>query len=276
MDINKNYYNILGVSEDANEIDIKKAYRKKANETHPDKNKGDSTEFNLVNESHQILGDKNKKIQYDTQSPHGKNYSGGGFGNFGSFSFNADPFSAFEQFFGRGFQGFQRHQQREEFREELDIVANLDIDLKRIYENKPITIKYNRRIKCESCKGTGFDRNSESFECEVCDGKGKDSYNFKCESCLGEGKIYSGTCKECNGEKVTLKEQEIILEKTSTIRNSTKNINRSFGHHSKYYREKVGTLIVNINFIKNEKYEIDNFNLLHNKNIHYLDALDGA
>lgn len=273
MDPNKNYYSILGVDKNSTDVDIKKAYRKKAIETHPDKHGGDDSKFKEINDAYQIIGDNQKRIKYDNQSPHGKNFTGGVFGNFGSFSFNNDPFSAFEQFFNRGFQGYTY--QRETFKEDLDIVANMNIDLKRVYENKPITIKYKRRVKCDSCRGTGFDRNSESFTCDVCDGKGKDIYQFTCESCLGEGKIYSGTCKTCNGEKVILKEQEIVLEKTYTIRQSTKNINRGFGHHSKYYREKVGSLIVNINFIKDENYEIREYNLHHTKNIHFQDAIGG-
>lgn len=274
MDINKNYYNILGVEKNSNDDEIKKAFRKKANQTHPDKHNGDDTDFKKINEAYQIIGDKQKKIRYDSQSTHGKNFTGGGFGNFGSFSFNHDPFSTFEQFFGNGFQSFTHNYQQQEFQEDLDIVANMNIDLKRIYENKPITIKYKRRVKCPNCKGTGFDRNSESFECEVCDGKGRDSYGFKCESCLGECKIYSGTCKNCNGEKLILKEQEIILEKTYTIRQSTKNINRGFGHHSKYYREKSGSLIVNINFVDNKKYIVKDYNLHHTKNIHFQDVIE--
>lgn len=275
MDPNKNYYNILGIDKNSTEAEIKKSYRKKANETHPDKQGGNDKLFKEINEAYQVLGDKQKKIKYDSQSPHGKNFTGGGFGNFGSFSFNHDPFSMFEQFFNRGFQGYTQQQQRENFKEDLDIVANMNIDLKRVYENKPITIKYKKRVKCNPCRGTGFDRDSESFECEVCDGRGKDVYGFRCESCLGEGKIYSGTCKTCNGEKVVLREQEIVLEKTYTIRSSTKNINRGFGHHSKYYREKVGSLIVNINFVKDEKYDIKDYDLHHTKNIHFQDAIEG-
>ena len=276
MDINKNYYTILGINKNANDLDIKKAFRKKANETHPDKHNGDDKQFKIINEAHQVLGDNSKKPQYDNQSPHGKSYNphAGGFGGFG---FNqGNPFSAFEQFFGRGFGQQQQQQQRQEsFREDLDIVANMNIDLKRIYDNKTLTIKYKRRVKCNNCKGTGFDRSSESFSCDVCDGKGVDAYGFKCESCLGEGKIFSGTCKTCNGNKVISKDQEINLEKTYIIRQSTKNINRGFGHHSRYYREKIGALIVNINFVNDEKYEIKNNDLHHKKNIHFQDAIDG-
>ncbi len=269
MDPNKNYYNILGVDKNSSDIDIKKAYRKKANQTHPDKHNGNDIEFKEVNEAYQTIGDNAKKIKYDNQSPHGKTFTGNGFGNFSDFN---NPFSIFEQFFRGGFQGYT---QREEFQEDLNIITNMDIDLKRVYENKPITIKYKKKVKCHDCKSTGFDRNGESFECEVCDGKGKDIYGFRCESCLGEGKIFSGTCKTCNGEKVILKEQEIILEKTYTIRQSTKNINRGYGHHSKYYKEKIGALIVNINFVKDESYDIINYNLHHTKNIHFQDAIEG-
>jgi len=268
MELNKDYYSILGINKNSSDIDIKKSYRKKANTTHPDKHGGDDSEFKEINEAYQTLGDKNKKAIYDSQSPYGKNYTN-------KFNFN-DPFSSiFEHFFNFGRQNFNGFSTQEEFIEDLDIIANIDIDLKHIYNNDPITIKYNKQIKCPSCRGTGFDRNSESFKCEVCDGKGVDNFGFKCESCLGEGKIYSGTCNTCNGNKVINQEQEITLEKTYTIRKSSKNINRGYGHHSRYYRNKVGTLIVNINFIKNDKYDIDNYDLYYTKNIHFQDAIDG-
>lgn len=274
MDPNINYYNILGVDKSASYVDIKKAFRKKASETHPDKRGGDDNKFKNINDAYQVLGNKENKTKYDSISPHGKNYTGGGFGNFGSFSFNHDPTSIFDMFFGKGFEGFSTRKQYEEFKEDLDIVANMNIDLKRIYENKPITIKYKRRVKCTNCKGTGFDRESESYQCEVCDGRGIDMYGFKCASCLGEGKIYAGTCENCNGDKVIIKEQEIVLEKIYSIRGSTKNIHRGFGHQSKYYREKVGVLIVNINFIGDKNYKIKNYDLLYTKNIHFQDILD--
>lgn len=283
MDINKNYYNTLGVKNNATSAEIKKNFREKANKTHPDKQNGDDTLFKNINEAYQTLNDKKKKQEYDIRSVHGNSYSStSNFGNFGSFSFNHspfdnnNPFSIFEKFFDKGYEGFAFNKQREQFQEELDIIANINVDLKRIYENKPITIKYKRKIKCQSCNGTGFDRNSHSEICEICDGKGRDIYNFKCEYCLGEGKIYTGTCKKCNGEKVIIKDQEIILEKTSIIRDSTRNINRGFGHQSKYYRQKIGSLIVNINFEKNENYEIKNdYDLHYIKNIHYQDAIEG-
>lgn len=276
MDYNKNYYNILGVSNQANETEIKKAYRKKANETHPDKHGGDDKEFKEANEAYQILGDKQKKEQYDINSQHGKNFSPfKGFSSSGDFNFNFDPFSMFESFFNRGYENFAFRKQREEFKENLDIIIDLNVDLKRVYENKPITIKYKRKVKCPDCNGTGFDRKSHSEQCEVCDGKGKDIYGFICNQCLGEGKIYTGTCKICKGEKVIAREQDIVLEKTATIRQSTKNINRGFGHHSKYYREKVGSLIANINFIPNPQYEIRNYDLHHTHNVHFQDAING-
>lgn len=281
MDFNKNYYNILGVSNQATEQEIKKAFRKKATETHPDKHGGDDKAFKEINEAYQCVGDKQKKEQYDTNSPHGKNYSPNpfqGFGDnpFGGFGFGFDPASIFQTFFNRGYSDFAQRKQREEFKEDLNIAINLNIDLKRIYENKPIKIKYKRRVKCTPCNGTGFDRKSHSEICEVCDGRGRDTYGFICAQCLGEGKIYTGTCPNCKGEKVILVEQELTLDKPASIRNSTQNIYREFGHHSKYYREKIGALITNVNFIPNPKFEIKNsYDLNYTYNIHFQDAIDG-
>lgn len=284
MDYNKNYYNILGLDKEASEEDIKKSYRKLAHQYHPDKNNGNKeseSKFKEINEAYSILSDSKNKQEYDMRSPNGKSYSSfnnsfGGFGNSGfEFHFGGAD-DLFKQFFGNGFNPFGGFSQREEFRENLDIAINSKINLKQIYLNDKLTLKYNRLIHCDSCNGTGFDKESEPDTCDVCNGTGKNK-GRTCDFCLGAGKIYHGQCKNCNGEKLVRKETEISIQNLYQIRGNVRNIHGGYGHQSKYYRDKIGNLILNIQVERNDNYEIRNDFELHKIiDVHFQDAIDGS
>lgn len=285
MDYNKNYYQVLGLDKNCSQDDIKKAYRKLAHQYHPDKNHGNKefeSKFQQINEANGILSDEKQKREYDQRSPNGNAYSafsGSPFGGGFEFHFdNGNMGDIFSQFFGGGspFGGFNPWgQQREEFRENLDINASINITLKQIYTNEPFNIKYSKYIHCDDCKGTGFDKNSHSDTCEICNGTGINK-GKTCEYCQGEGKIYTGQCKTCRGEKVLMKETEITLQNLSQLRNNIKNSHGGYGHQSKYYRDKVGSLILHINIVRNDNYKIvNNYDLFDTVNIHFQDAIDG-
>jgi len=286
MDYNKDYYKELELNKNASKEDIKKAYRKLALKYHPDKNKGDKnseSKFQTINEANSILSDNKTKQEYDTRSPNGKSYSpnpfenlfGGSSGGGFEFHFGGEGEDMFSQFFGgqNPFSGFGR--QREEFRENLDINISKTITLKQIYNNEKITLKYNKYFTCDSCKGTGFDNQSESFECDICDGTGIHN-NRVCQYCKGDGKIYSDKCKKCDGEKIEIKETEVIIQNINQIRNGVRNIHRGYGHQSKYYINKIGNLILTLNVDRNDIFDIRNNYELHSTiNVHYKDAIDG-
>lgn len=281
MDYNKDYYKELGVDKNATEEDIKKQYRKLAHQYHPDKNNGDDNKFKDISSAYSVLSDTKLKQEYDTRSPNGNSYSPfGGFDGPGfEFHFGGAE-DMFNQFFGgnnpfgSGFNPFGN--QREEFREVLDINVSTTISLKNIYLNDNLNIKFKKFIHCEDCKGTGFDRASHSDICEICNGTGINK-GRTCEYCQGEGKIYTGQCKKCKGEKVILKESEVTLQNVSQLRGSIRNVHRGYGHQSKYYREKVGSLILSINVDRNDGYEIiNNFELSKTIDIHFQDAINGS
>jgi molecular chaperone DnaJ len=278
MDFNKNYYEILGVEKTATITEIKKVFRKKANETHPDKHGGDDSEFKEINEAYQILGNEQKRQQYDTMSPHGSSYNpmGGGFNTIFEFFTGGgqgqggfDPFSAF---FGGNRGGG--------YKENLDINISVDISLKDVYNNESIDVEYERNVECDGCKGTGFDPDSESHECSVCDGEGKvwePMFGFvKCKYCKGTGKIHTGTCTKCNGEKVVKKKEKFQLNNIYRTRSSDVKYIRGYGHISKYYEGKAGSLILSINYRHDNRYEIKNGGLYYNLDVHFEDAINGV
>jgi molecular chaperone DnaJ len=92
---------------------------------------------------------------------------------------------------------------------------------------------------------------------------------------MGEGVIYSEQCKTCKGEKVIIKETEITLQNISKLRNNTRNIHPGYGHQSKYYREKVGSLVLNINIIIDNDFQFSGNDIYKTLNIHFQDAIDG-
>ena len=287
MDYNKNYYQELGVDKNASDDEIKKAYRKLAHKYHPDKNQGDKnseTLFQKVNEANQILSDPKSKQEYDLRSPHGNSYSPNSFGGFEGFEFhfgNGTPGDIFSQFFGEnspfgnhfGFNPFRR----EEFPENLDINASININLKQIYTNNVFNIKFKRNVTCKDCNGTGFDNKSKSDICEVCEGSGKDRYGKTCVYCKGDGKVYTGQCQTCKGEKVVSTDTEITMQNLSQLRQNIKNIQKGYGHQSKHYKDKVGNLILNIIVDRSDKYQIvNNFELHYTIDVHFQDAIDGT
>jgi molecular chaperone DnaJ len=280
MNINKDYYNILGVNKNASEDEIKKMFKKLALKYHPDKNNGDKSfeeKFKEINEAYSILNDKIKKSKYDSTSKFGNNYSPYSNNNYG-FNFD-DIFNGFKDgfnfdnydYFGSSFKNYSG------YKENLDIKLNLNVSLKDIYNNNTIKLVYNKYISCPDCNGTGFDNKSESYTCDVCNGKG--IYNRKkCPYCDGKGKIFSAKCKRCNGEKVILNKMEINLNNTYKIKlGNSEDILRGYGNQSKYFKDKKGNLILNIKYVNIDKYELlnDKF-LLHNYDIHYQDAIDGS
>ena len=286
MDYNKNYYQELDLDKSASDDDIKKAYRKLAHQHHPDKNSGNKdseAKFQKINEANTILSDSKSRQEYDQRSPHGNAYSP--FSPFGGPGFGGGFDDLMNQFFGGnspfsggGFNPFDPFRRAsEEFRERLDIQINVNINLKQVYLNENINLKFQKNVSCDDCKGTGFDNQSPSDMCEVCDGSGKDRVGKICIYCKGSGKVYTGQCKTCKGEKVVLKDAEITLQNLFQIRNNVKNMQNGYGHQSKHYIQKTGNLIINLMLDRNDTYQIiNNYELHQTLDIHYQDAIDGA
>lgn len=214
--MSKDYYNILGVGKAATQDEIKKAFRKKAHKYHPDKESGDETKFKEANEAYQVLGDENKRRQYDQ---FGSAYNGatgqggqGGFSGFSSQGFNinmddlGDMFSGFGDIFG-GFSGDQGGQRA---RGGSDIQVNTSVSFEEAVFGAEKTIEFEKAIKCNHCNGNGAEPGSKITKCETCNGTGKVTrlqrsilgniqVRAVCEDCHGEGEKYDKKCSKCSG-----------------------------------------------------------------------------
>jgi len=216
----KDYYNILGVSKTATPEEIKVAFRKAAHKYHPDKSTGDEAKFKEMNEAYQILGNEEKRRQYDqfgsTFSQNGFNGAGGqGFGQgFGGFSqgFNINMDDLGEMFGGFGdifgFGGGRNGKEKTVRGNDLEMIVTLSFEEAIFGTEKELNI--TKYVQCTACHGSGADPSAKIETCTTCNGSGRVSkvkrtilgniqMQSPCENCHGEGQTISKYCTTCRG-----------------------------------------------------------------------------
>ncbi|MFL2800764.1 MAG: molecular chaperone DnaJ [Paracoccaceae bacterium] len=216
----RDYYETLSVSKDASEADIKKAFRSKAREHHPDKNAGSSKaeeEFKAVNEAYEVLKDPNKKAAYD-QYGHAA-FENGGFGNAGGGGDFSSAFSdVFEDLFGDFMGGSSRRGSSSSSTRGSDLRYNMTISLEEAYKGKATTITVPSSIKCEQCSGTGGKDGAQPSSCPTCGGMGKVraqqgffTVERTCPTCSGRGQMNKNPCRFCSGAGTTKKNKNLSV-----------------------------------------------------------------
>ena len=222
----RDYYEVLGVEKNASADEIKKAYRKKAIQYHPDRNPGDKEaeeKFKEAAEAYDVLSNPEKRARYD-QFGHagmsGAAGNGGPFGGFGGGMSMDDIFSMFGDIFGGhggfgGFSGFGggggNTQQR--YHRGSDLRVKVKLTLKEISTGVEKKFKLKKYVPCPHCHGSGAEGNSGVETCPTCKGTGSVIRNQQtilgtmqtrttCPTCGGEGHIIKNKCKECGGEGI--------------------------------------------------------------------------
>lgn len=221
----KDYYNILGVNKNASQDEIKKAFRKKAHEFHPDKKSGNEAKFKEANEAYQVLGNEKKRAQYDkfgSAFEHGQ--AGGGFSGFEGFrdfsdfseGFNinmddlGDMFGGIGDIFGFGGGRQGRHTRASRG---SDLQVALEIEFSEAVFGAEKEIRINKTVQCDKCKGSGAEPGAKIENCKTCGGSGKTTrvqrtilgnmqVQMICSSCGGEGKTASKQCSKCSGRGI--------------------------------------------------------------------------
>jgi molecular chaperone DnaJ len=225
----RDYYEILEVSKSASADEIKKAYRKKAIQYHPDKNPGNKQaeeNFKEAAEAYEVLSDPDKRHRYDQFGHAGVGgAAGGGFGGGGMNM--EDIFSQFGDIFGghfggfSGFSGFgssQRGGQR--VRRGSDLRVKVKLTLEEIATGVEKKIKVKKYVSCSHCNGTGGANGSSTTTCTTCNGQGRVTRvqqtilgqmqtAVECSTCGGDGKIIKDKCTFCYGEGI-VREDEVI------------------------------------------------------------------
>ena len=287
----KDLYEILGVSKDASDSEIKKAFRRRARELHPDVNKAADAEdqFKELNEAYDVLSDPNKRAQYDRfgtiPGAAGGGYGGGsGYVDFddlfgGGFGGMGDIFSSF--FGGQGGQGG-----RPARKEGRDMGVGLRITLEEVARGVEKEIVYDRLAPCPDCKGTGLGENGKVVTCPECGGKGRvvsvqrtflgDMQTATtCKKCNGTGSSIENPCPECEGQGRVPDRQRVTVKVPAGIRDGQQLRIHGFGEAG-IQGAQAGDLIVTCRVQPHEFFERDGDDLHGRANISFIQAILGA
>ncbi len=211
------YYDLLGVSRTANADEIKKAFRAKAHQFHPDKSTGDAEKFKQINEAYQVLSDAEKRQQYDQYGQtfdqarrQGGAPGGDPFGGFGGFQGGNVDFGDLGDMFGDmfGFGGSTRATKQHRGR---DIAVSMDVPFQYVIDGGEQRITIKRLLQCERCHGQGAEPGSDRATCTTCQGSGQVRQVQRtilgamqsvqaCPTCEGEGTTIKTRCDQCRGE----------------------------------------------------------------------------
>ena len=235
----RDYYDVLGLKKGASADEIKKAYRKKAKELHPDRNKDDpqaETQFKEANEAYEVLKDEEKKAAYDRfghAAFEGGMGGGGGRPGGGGMGGNADFASAFSDVFddlfgdfmgGRGQGGGRRRAARG-----ADLRYNMRVTLEEAYIGLQKTINVPTSVQCSACSGSGSEGGAEPTTCPTCSGMGKVratqgffTVERSCPTCSGLGQIIKNPCQSCGGAGRVQKERALSVNVPAGVETGTR------------------------------------------------------
>ncbi|NOQ89503.1 MAG: molecular chaperone DnaJ [Gammaproteobacteria bacterium] len=203
----KDYYETLGVSRDASEADLKKAYRRLAMKHHPDRNTDDAeaaeAKFKEAKEAHEVLSDANKRAAYDQYGHAGVDPSMGGGPGRGAGGFEDVFGDVFGDIFGGGGGGRrQRAQQRGS-----DLQYNLELSLEDAVFGTEVKIRVPTLVSCKTCSGSGAKKGTSATTCTTCGGAGQVrmqqgffAVQQTCPQCHGKGKMIADPCTDCHGQ----------------------------------------------------------------------------
>jgi molecular chaperone DnaJ len=240
----ENYYDTLGVSETATQEEIKKAFRTKSKELHPDRG-GDEEQFKKVNEAYSTLSDDGKKQEYDMRR---SNPFGGG----------GDPFDIFANMFG------QRQAQRAP-----DRVIDLNVGAVDSFLGKKITINFSRKKNCEPCGGQGGQKQT----CGTCQGTGRitqsmgnsffqNIFQTPCGACQGRGFHFINVCNTCGGEGKQNEFQQVDINLPVGISDGQMIKGTGMGD---FHNGVFGDIIFKINVLSQDGFEKSGADLIYTK-----------
>lgn len=219
MATKRDYYEVLGVQREANEAEIKSAYRKLAMKYHPDKNPGDQEaeeKFKEAAEAHRVLSDPQQRARYDRFGHAGVGTAtaggGQGFGDFTNIEDLLGDLFGFRDVFNSGGRRSSSQVQRG-----ADLRYDLEITLEEAANGVKPRVRIPRLETCETCTGSGAAAGTSPSTCTTCSGTGQIRYqqgffsvSRTCSACRGTGRMIKNLCKDCRGEGRVQKEK--VLE----------------------------------------------------------------
>ncbi len=293
----RDFYEILGVSKTASADEIKKAYRKKALEFHPDRNpnnKPAEEKFKEAAEAYEILGDATKKQRYDHYGHAGVGSAagGGGFGGGGHQGFDMnDIFERFGDVFGgeHPFESFFGGSSRTRGRR-VSRGSNLRIKVKLTLEEIATgvekKIKVSKYISCDKCSGSGAKHGSGFSTCSTCKGSGQVMRTQQtilgymqtastCPSCGGEGQTIADKCNYCNGDGIRRGEEVITINIPAGVAEGMQ-LSMSGKGNAGPRSGVPGDLIIAIEEAEHEQFKRDGNNIFFEQYLNFVDASMGT
>ncbi len=233
----RDFYEVLGASKGASAEELKKAYRTKAKELHPDRNSDNpnaEAQFKEINEAYDVLKDADKKAAYDRyghaafEGGMGGGPRGGGGGNGDFASAFSDVFEdLFGDFMGGGRAGGGGARARAQ--RGSDLRYNLRVSLEEAFSGLHKTISVPTAVACDTCRGTGAEGGSEPVGCPTCGGVGKVraqqgffTVERTCPTCAGAGQIVKNPCRSCGGQGRVQKERSLAVNIPAGVETGTR------------------------------------------------------
>lgn len=234
----RDFYEVLGAKRGASADELKKAYRTKAKELHPDRNSDNpdaEAQFKEINEAYDVLKDADKKAAYDRYGHAafeggmggGPRANGGGYGGQGDFS---SAFSdVFEDLFGDFMGGGRAGGTRSRAQRGSDLRYNMRVSLEDAFRGVQKTINVPASVACDACRGTGAEGGAEPVTCPTCSGMGKVraqqgffTVERTCPTCNGMGQIVKNPCKVCGGAGRSEKERALSVNIPAGVETGTR------------------------------------------------------
>ena len=283
--MSKDYYKILGVSKNASEDEIKKAYRKGAVKWHPDKwsdkseseRKNAENKFKELSEANEVLSDPEKRKLYDQFGDDWDKVNQGG--GFDPFEHMGDMFSGFESFFGG-----RRHQQSRSSQPGQSVQIPFEIGINEIFNGIKQEFTFTVKGRCTKCNGTGGD-----YEvCSTCNGTGMVTQTQRtafgiiqnshpCPYCHGSGKIIKNKCYDCNGTGLKDIQRKIKVELNKFTPHGYTISYPNMGYESKDPNGKNGDVLIVVQYkYDTSKYAIQGNTVYEHISIPYYDCILGT
>ena len=282
----KDYYKILGVNKEASQDEIKKAFRKLSIKYHPDRNQGSKQaeeKFKEIAEAYSVLGDETKRKEYDNPQSN-FNFSGGpDFGGMGM-----DDILRHFTNMGMGDFGFGNRTPREQNIKGSSIRINLKLTLEEMHDGVTKKVKYKRFEPCDNCNGSGMTAESRRKTCRTCGGSGTVvggnsfgggfmSFSQTCPTCGGKGYIIENPCPHCKGHGIVQKtSNETEIKVGKGVIPGMNLIVQGKGNFPPKGKGTPGDLIVSIEAIEHDKFDLVGNDLHYNLSIGVIDAILGC
>ena len=277
----RDFYEVLGVSNDADADTIKKAYRKLAMQFHPYKNPGDKEaeeKFKEAASAYEVLSNPEKRNQYDRFGH--RAFGNGGMGGQG-FSDVEDIFSHFGDIFGDFFGMGGARRQRSGPRRGADLRYVTEISLKEVIEGTEKRIEFDTEDGCEECKGSGAEKGSSPTACSTCNGTGQVvraqgffSMATTCHACQGRGLINKNPCKPCKGKGRAKVHRQIEVNIPAGVDSGTR-LRVSGEGEGGYQGGPSGDLFVEISVRPDSRFGRQGDHLYADLHVDYLQAILG-